>query len=73
MTLKEYFNKVKEYEKSNPKYAGLLFHIAFNCQEEFLPIFEKAESEGKKLYLIIEPETEFEGEEVVELSNIGIK
>lgn len=73
MTQKEFFNKVKAYEKSNPDYAGLLFHISFNCQEDYLPLFEKAEAEGKELYLIEKPNTEFEGEEMIELSNIGIK
>lgn len=75
MTREEYLNRVKMYRKTNRTYAGVLTYIFMFCQEDFLPIFEKAENEGKKLY-ILEDNTlneDAEMEPYVELNNIGMK
>lgn len=47
------FNKIAiQYKKKDREYSDLLLYIQMNCQEDFFPLFEKAESEGKKLFLI---------------------
>lgn len=76
MTLEQFYTIVNEYEKTDPEYSGLLFHISMYCQEDFLPLFEKAEAENKKLFIIHDPQKGFDKislEPVVELENIGIK
>lgn len=52
MTIKDFQDIAEAYKKKDSEYADLLFYILSNCHEDFLPLFEKAESENKKLYLI---------------------
>lgn len=51
MTKKDFLSKLREYRLSDPEYAGTLSQLAMFCQDDYLPLFEKAESENKKLLL----------------------
>lgn len=68
MTRQEYFEIVKSYEKSNPKYSGLLYRIAQLCDGDFITLFAAAEKEGKKLFL-----KEDDDSDIISLEAIGIQ
>lgn len=77
MTIKDFQNIAEAYKKKDSEYADLLFYILSNCHDDFFPLFEKAEFENKRLYLVDGyPEMEHPEllvEAYVELEDIGIR